>query len=363
MRKQTNWAYWIAGQAGVIPVAMGSPGLAKTESTRALARKANRKFFPVILSQIMPEDLGGYPVVRKLDSGGRQYDVMARVMDERFITARLEPSVLLIDELTNVGNAQQAAALQLMAEGIEGCWMFAAANPPEQAAAGVELTPPMVNRLCVLHWEIDVDAIHDGWSNGLRFPEPDAPLLPDDWQAHLPKWGALMRGFCTAFPDLLNAYPNDPAQASQPFPTPRSWTSVIKLLAASESIDADEGVMAQLVHGCVGQGAATQFLTWLSRQDLPDPEAVLANPSSLKLPKRGDLALAIVSSVITRVERKPSPDRWEAARDVIGVVYSQAAEIAVAANGKLWKCKPANHTPRKRSGVFDDLNRLVMGVA
>ena len=48
---------------------------------------------------------------------------------------------------------------------------------------------------------------------------------------------------------------------------------------------------------------------------------------------------------------------------MIGVVYSQAAEIAVAANGKLWKCKPANHTPRKRSGVFDDLNRLVMGVA
>ncbi len=363
MRRETNWAYWIAGQAGVIPVALGMSGVAKTESTRALARAAGRLFLPVMLDQVLPEDLGGYPVVRQLEHNGQTLDVMRRVHDERFVRARLEPSVMLIDELTNVGHAQQAAALQLMAEGIEGCWIFGAANPPEQAAAGVELTPPMVNRLCILRWEIDRDAIRAGWRNGLNFPAPEIPLLPAEWRAHLPKWGALLCEFESVFPDLLDAYPKDPAQASQPFPSPRAWTHAVKLCAAAEAVDASEGVRAQLVYGCVGQAAGTQFLTWLSRQDLPDPEEVLANPAKLKLPRRGDLALAIVSSVLTRVERNATPQRWEAGRDVLGVVFGQSQEIAVAAHGKLWRCKPSGYSPRQRGGVFDQLNQLVMGGA
>lgn len=363
MRTETNWAYWIAGQAGVIPVALGMPGVAKTESTRALARRTGRLFLPVLLDQVLPEDLGGYPVVRQLEHNGQSLDVMRRVLDERFLLARLQPSVMLIDELTNVGHAQQAAALQLMAEGIAGCWMFAAANPPEQAAAGVELTPPMVNRLCILRWEVDRHALRAGWRNGLDFPAPEIPVLPDDWRTVLPKWGALLCEFESAFPDLLDAFPRDPAQASQPFPSPRAWTNVLKLLAAAEAVEASESVRAALVYGCVGQAAGTHFLIWLSRQDLPDPEQVLANPSRLKLPKRGDLALAIVSSVLARVERQRTPERWEAGREVLGVAYGQAPEIAVAAHGKLWKCKPDGYLPRPRGGVFAEMNQLLMGGA
>ena len=362
MRKETNWAYWIAGQAGVIPVALGMPGVAKTQTTRALARRAGRIFLPIMLDQVLPEDLGGYPVVRQLTYDGTIYDVMRRVLDEKFIQARLQPSVMLIDELTNVGHAQQAAALQLMAEGIAGCWMFGAANPPEQAAAGVELTPPMVNRLCILHWEIDRDAILAGWRAGLQFPEPDVPLLPDDWREHLTKWGLLMCEFMARFPDLLDAYPRDPAQASMPFPSPRAWTHVVTLCAAAESVGASESTRAKLVHGCVGVAAATQFLTWLSQQDLPDPESVLANPSSLKLPQRGDLAMAVISSVLQCVRGKPTPERWEAGRDVLGVAFGQSQEIAVAAYGTLWKSKPVAHQPRLRDGVFTEMNKLILGV-
>lgn len=363
MAKRVNWAYWIAGQAGVIPVAIGSPGVAKTASTKALARKANRVFLPVLLSQVLPEDLGGYPVVRRIERGGREIEVMRRVHDERFVQARTEPSVMLIDELTNAGNSQQAAALQLMADGIEGCWMFAAANPPEQAAAGVDLTPPMVNRLCILPWETDVNAILDGWSHAMEFPEPDVPLLPGDWRSLLHKWGALMRSFIMAFPDMLDAYPRDPMAASQPFPSPRSWTNAATLLAACESVDGGDAVASQLVHGCVGQAAATQFLAWLSKQDLPDPESLLAAPGTLKLPKRGDLALAILGSVIACVERRNSPDRWEAARVVLGVAFTQAQEMAVAANGKLWKCKPANHLPKTPTGALAEMNKLIVGMS
>ncbi len=79
--------------------------------------------------------------------------------------AHLTPSVILFDELTNAGHAIQAAALQLMQDGIPGCWMYAAANPPDLAAAGVDLTPPMVNRLCILQWEAAAGEVQ------IRLPE------------------------------------------------------------------------------------------------------------------------------------------------------------------------------------------------
>jgi hypothetical protein len=316
-----------------------------------------------MLDQILPEDLGGYPVVKQIEHNGQTLDVMRRVHDEKFVRARLEPSVMLIDELTNVGHAQQAAALQLMAEGIDGCWIFAAANPPEQAAAGVELTPPMVNRLCILQWEIDRDAIRHGWRNGLKFPQPTVPVLPDNWLDFTAKWGNLMCEFESHFADLLDAYPKDPAMASQPFPSPRSWTNVVKLLAAAESVGADDTIQAQLVYGCVGQAAGKQFIEWLSQQNLPNPEDLLANPASLRLPLRGDMAVAIVASVLNRVQQNNTPDRWEAGRDVLGVAFEQSQEIAIAAHGKLWKCKPADYLPKDRNGVFRQMNQLVMGAA
>lgn len=348
--KQTNWAYWIAGQAGVIPLAMGMPGVAKTESTRALAKALNRRFLPIMLDQILPEDLGGYPVVRDVTLDGQTVEVMRRILDEKFMAARLEPSVMLIDELTNTGHSTQAAALQLMAEGIDGCLIYAAANPTEQAAAGVDLTPPMVNRLCVLQWEIDRGAIYSGWRNGLNFPAPNIPLLPANWRQFTDKWGSLAAAFMSHFPELLDAYPKEATNASKPFPSPRSWTNAIKLLGAADSVDAGEEVRSLLLFGCVGQAAGVQFLTWLTECELPDPENLLARPASLALPRRGDLAVAVVKSVIGRVVQHPTGDRWEACRTLLEHAFQQNEEIGIAAQGDLWRCKPKYYQPQTRTG-------------
>src|SRR5262245_34880199 len=63
MRKETNWAFFIAGQAGVTPVAFGCPGVAKTASCRALADQTGRRFVSFVLQHHLPEDFGGFPVV------------------------------------------------------------------------------------------------------------------------------------------------------------------------------------------------------------------------------------------------------------------------------------------------------------
>ena len=343
-----NWGYFIAGQAGVVPVAFGSPGIAKTASCRALATATGREFVSFVLQHHLPEDFGGFPVVTEIEHAGRKLRYMDRVPDRKIVMASLQPSVVLFDELTNAGHALQAAALQIIQDGIPGSWVLGAANPPELAAAGVDFTPPFVNRLCILQWQPDEEGWDEGCRNGFSFPSPNVPVLPENWRDYCTKWGRLLVEFRRRMPDLWNKPPADPAKATEPFPSPRSWTNTGMLCAAAESVQAGEVVQAELVYGCVGVAAGTAFMRWLSDLNLPDPEAILRSPASLKLPARGDMAVAIISSVINRVRENNAPARWEAGREVLDVAWKQSQEVAMAAEGALWKVKPEGYTPVQR---------------
>lgn len=59
--KQTNWAYYIAMQAGVVPITESAPGPGKTAVCRAVAASSHR-FIQLILIQKLKEDIGGVPV-------------------------------------------------------------------------------------------------------------------------------------------------------------------------------------------------------------------------------------------------------------------------------------------------------------
>lgn len=358
---QTNWAPLIAGQAGVVPLALGIPGVAKTAFFEALAESTNRRFIPYMLDQSLPEDLKGYPLVQEIQSNGQTVQAMVHVLEEARLRAECEPAVVLLDELTCAGHSIQAAALQWVNNPSPNCWMFAAANPPDKAAAGVDLTPPMVNRLCVVPWETPVEAIREGWRNGLEFPAPDVPIVPDNWRDHLPKWGCLVDDFIQRFPDRMEAYPRDPAKAAEPYPTPRAWTNVVKLLAAAESVSANKHVRRLLINGCVGDGAGAEFNSFLETEDLPDPEEILADPQLLELPRRGDLAVAIVRGILARVEAQNTSDRWERCCDVFEQTWTQNKEVAMAGYGRLWKIKPNGYAPPKRNGVFAEMDSLRNG--
>lgn len=358
---QTNWAPLIAGQVGVVPLSLGIPGVAKTAFYEALAQTTSRRFVPYMLDQSLPEDLKGYPLVQEIETNGRTVKAMVHVLEEARLRAETEPTVVLLDELTCAGHSIQAAALQWVNNPNPNCWMFAAANPPDKAAAGVDLTPPMVNRLCVIPWETPIESIREGWRNGLEFPAPETPIVPDNWRDYLPKWGMLLDEFIQRFPDRLEAYPKDAAKAAEPYPTPRSWTNVIKLLAAAESVSASKNIRRLLVIGCVGDGAGAEFMTFLDTQALPDPEDVLSDPCTLQLPRRGDLAVAIVRSILARVETDNTIERWERCCDVFETTYGQNKEVAMAGYGKLCKLKPAMYNPSKRNGVFAEMDRLRNG--
>jgi hypothetical protein len=101
-----------------------------------------------------------------------------------------------------------------------------------------------------------------------------------------------------------------------------------------------EEARAALVRGAVGDGAGVEFLAWLAEMDLPDPEAVLADPASFLLPSRGDRAYAAVAAVAAVVAADPTPQRWVAGWQVLGKAAETAPDVAAVAARTLARCRP-----------------------
>src|ERR687883_493254 len=59
----------------------------------------------------------------------------------------------------------------------EGVVVVAAANPPEQAADGWDLSAPLANRFCHLDWSVEPAAFAQGLVGG--FEVPTVPVPPE----------------------------------------------------------------------------------------------------------------------------------------------------------------------------------------
>jgi hypothetical protein len=219
--------------------------------------------------------------------------------------------------------------------------VVAAANPPEQAADGWDLSAPLANRLCHLDWQTDPRAVADGLAGG--WAAPVVPALPAGWQAE----EILSRGLVAAFlhvrPALACAPPSDAASAGRGWPSPRTWEMAARLMAAAGAAgfrgNGDEARSA-LVRGAVGDGAGVEFLAWLIEMDLPDPEEVLADPGSFRLPERGDRAYAALAAIAAAVAADPTPERWTAGWQVLGLAAEAAPDVAAVAARVLARCRP-----------------------
>ena len=95
-----------------------------------------------------------------------------------------------------------------------------------------------------------------------------------------------------------------------------------------------------LIRGAVGDGAGVEFLAWLVEMDLPDPERVLADPASFRLPDRGDRAYAALAAIAAAVAADPTPARWTAGWRVLGLAADTAPDVAAVAARVLAKCRP-----------------------
>ena len=329
----------VAVSAGVPVVLWGSPGTGKTSVIRALGQSLGWPVEVVIGSIREPADFAGLPVV--VDGGVR----MAPPAWATRLAASGE-GLLFLDELTTAPPAVQAAMLRVVLERVVGdlalpteVRVVAAANPPEEAADGWELAPPLANRLVHLDWPVEAKAVAHGLAVG--FPPPTLVSAQAATVSHHMAARAAVAAFLQVRPPLVLQIPKVAALASRGWPSPRSWESVAILLAACEASMASEDARATLVIGAVGEGPALEFLSWLANADLPDPEAVLADPDSFILPERSDRAFAALTAVTAVAVARADSDSWAAAWRVVAKAADAAPDVAALVARTLAQARPA----------------------
>lgn len=285
--------------AADVPVLLwGPPGTGKTAALVALASAAGAHVEVLIGSTLDPVDVGGLPVPDA--SGVVQISPPPWARRLRAAIDAGQPAWLLLDELSCSPPSVQAALLRVVQErqaagvDLRGCRVVGAANPAESAADGGWLSPAAANRWAHVDWTPTVSAWVRGQLGGWGRPQSAAEAAV----------AASVCSYLTRSPAALCA-PATGEQAGRAWPSPRSWSAVVRAVAALPGgVDSSSslGVAASLV----GPGAASEWRTAHEAADLADPEEILAGRATL--PTRGDLALAGAMSVVAAAI-SPHPER------------------------------------------------------
>jgi hypothetical protein len=293
-----------AVDAGVAPLLWGEPGIGKTS---LLEHTFNRWGYDtqVITGNVRePSDFAGLPV--RQDDGTVAFAPPSWAVQAH----HADKAVVVLDELSTSTPAVQAAMLRVVLDRIAGDFrlgdhvrFIAAANPPEQAADGYDLAPPLANRF--LH--LDVKADHDNWITGMTLgwdaATPDVSSLKvitegvAQREAHMK---SLVASYISHRPNMLSQVPTDAMTAGRAFPTPRTWDFAARVLARLH--DNDNAARTLALKGLIGEGAAREFLVWVREADLPNPAEVLKDPAVYSWSDtRIDRTFAVLNGVVAYV--------------------------------------------------------------
>lgn len=318
LRKATDRevAIAIALQAGVPTLIWGLPGGGKTSFVNTLGQMLGLHVETVIASIREPSDFGGLPY-RDMGEVKLSPPSWARRL------AKLTKGVLFLDEITCTSPATQSALLRVILDRVVGdlplpkdVLVIAAANPPEIAAGGWELAPPLLNRFYHVEWEVDPNRWADGMTHG--FGLKDIPVLPNDWEKAIPEWRSKVAEFIRLRPNTLMKMPERfGTPEARSFCTPRTWDMTARLCAAARTVHSDFPLMGFL-GGAIGAGAAIEFSNWLGQSDLLDPTQLLREPKLYHHIESADQRNAVLEAVVSLAIKNASK---EAVRNAALVLF------------------------------------------
>ena len=109
-------------------------------------------------------------------------------------------------------------------------------------------------------------------------------------------------------------------------------------------------------HGERAQGAGVrpdEAADWIRAADAEiNDDLVPADPASFRLPERGDRAYAALAAIAAAVAADPTPARWTAGWQVLGLAADTAPDVAAVAARVLARCRPPDADPPAEVGLF-----------
>lgn len=329
-----------------LPVVLwGPPGQGKTSVLQSIAIKQNRPMETLLASIREPQDFAGLPAI----VDGRA-NLVAPDWAHRL--AESGNGILFTDEVNTAPPSVQAALLRVCLDKVAGdCELgaqtsvVAAANPPELAADGWDLAPPLANRFCHLNWTLPPDVLAAGLTSG--WPDFDLPELTGEINRILSEEKSIVAGFISSRPDLTTVVPDSSAEQGRAFPTPRSWEMVATLISYARARGMADGVIRLLAVGTIGPGAALEFLNYRKNLDLPDPELVLKNAENFALPERPDHVYVILAGAMSVVHRNSGDvETWTQMGKLLELVASSGYPDLAVNVAKTWiQAKPEGAIP------------------
>lgn len=270
--------------AGRIPVMLtGAPGVGKSDIVAQAAEAAGAD---VILSHPAvsdPTDAKGLPWPDQ--ERGRAtflpFGDLARALEAT------KPTVWFLDDLGQATPAVQASFMQLLLarqvndHALPDCVTFVAATNRRADRAGVQgILEPVKSRFGTI---VELQPSLDDWVEWAYQNDIPAEVI------------AFLRFKSTMLLDF------NPTADMENSPCPRTWSHVAKLV----QLGLPKGVELAAIAGAVGEGAATEFVSYLGMfRDLPDIDLLLDDPYGQPLPEELNVQFAVASSMAARASKE-----------------------------------------------------------
>lgn len=321
----------LAVTADIPTLIWGLPGEGKTAVIEQIARHNGLHCETVIASIHAPEDFKGMP----MQVDGR---MVYAAPDWAQNVADADGGLVFLDEISTAPPSTQAALLRPVLQKVAGALRLpentrfvAAANPPEIAADGWDLSAPLANRFVHIDWEVDAATVADGFSFG--FADVDLPVVNHDKvDSMFAETKGAVGAFLMSRPDMKSVMPKSSTESGRAWPSPRSWEMGAKALAFARAAGESQSVQNILLAGAVGPAAAREFLTWETNLDLPDVEQALKE-GKIALPDRADKVYMTAAAITRALLDNPSKARMDSGVNKLFVAIADAGHRDMAVVG------------------------------
>lgn len=255
----------------------GPPGVGKSQIIAQTAKAMGIDLIDVRAVLLDPVDLRGLPHV---ENGVANWAVPGFLPKQ----GTTKPGILLLDEIDKAPPLVQNACLQLTLDRQIGeyvlptnWYVMAAANRIQDGAGGHKMGTALSSRF--LH--LDVDVHKEDWL---------------EWATNAGIHGSILgyvgwKGESVLHPhgEKKNGKRKLTTDQDRTFPCPRTWEFVSRVV---DEVPASS--IREVVAGCIGSSTTAEYLTFLEiYRQLPDPEALLADPDNAVMPTEAHVLFAL----------------------------------------------------------------------
>lgn len=261
---------------------VGAPGVGKSELVSQAASDANANIIISHPAVADPTDAKGLPWPGK----DGEHATFLPFGELKHALDAVKPTVWFLDDLGQATPAVQASFMQLLlARRVNGhvlpdCVTFVAATNRRGDKAGVGgILEPVKSRFTTI---VEL-----------------APTL-DDWCAWALNHGVPpeLIAFLRFRPELLHKFTASADMDNSP--CPRTWKAVADIMTKTQ-LGKHQSLLYPAVAGAVGEGAAVEFVSFLKTfRNLPNPDAILLNPDTAKIPSDPSALYAVSAALAHR---------------------------------------------------------------